>query len=191
VRWSDLCDQPARLAIELEKIGTTGPALVLDLRDAARDHGALQEELTRVGPGGWLRLALEWFGDLGHSQPTNRTLWSGRFRTPGWTVRRFPPLNDEGQIEAPPPRTRHGATRAPGPIPLALVERAVQLHERDGFGRRRIAKMVPGLSPYKAEQILGWYGHGKRRGLWLDGRGRLKWSRAISATSDGLILPRL
>jgi hypothetical protein len=112
--WSDLFDRPGRLAVELNKVGTTSRFLVLDLRDAARDNSTLQTELDRVGPAGWLLLALEWFGDLGNPQPTNRTLWSGSFRTPDWTVPRFPPLEDD---EAAPSATQPNLTRPLPPLP--------------------------------------------------------------------------
>jgi hypothetical protein len=86
---------------------------------------------------------------------------------------------------------RDGDRRAPGRIPIKYVEQACQLHERKGYGRRRISENVPGLTPYQADQILKWYRVGKPAGLWLDAQGRLKWSKAISATRDGLLLPRV
>jgi hypothetical protein len=75
--WSDLFDQRARLVHELEKAGTTIDYLLLDLRDVP-DKG-LRAEIWR---GGYdqeraLRLALEYFGDLGNPQPQERTLWFG------------------------------------------------------------------------------------------------------------------
>lgn len=87
-------------------------------------------------------------------------------------------------------RDSHGQAKTPAPIPLELVENAVALHEAEGLGRRKLANRVPGLTEYQAGQVLGWYRIGKPGGLWLEGD-RLKWSKAISTTRDGMSLPRL
>src|SRR4029450_9799741 len=118
--WSDLFDRPGRLAVELNKVGTTSRFLVLDLRDAARDNSPLQPELDRVGPAGWLLLALEWFGDLDNPQPTNRTLWSGSFRTPDWTAPRLPPLDEEDK-PATPTRVTIEPDLSGRPLPAVAV----------------------------------------------------------------------
>jgi hypothetical protein len=74
---------------------------------------------------------------------------------------------------------------------VLLVEKAVQLHEREGVGRRKLAKELAGLTEYQAGQILGWYRANRPTGIWLDEHGRLKWSSAISTTGEGMLLPRL
>lgn len=78
----------------------------------------------------------------------------------------------------------------PARIPEAIVELALQLHEREGYGRRKLDQEIPGLTDYQAGQVLGWYRIGKPAGLWLED-GRLKLGRAISTTPDGVRLPRL
>jgi hypothetical protein len=83
-----------------------------------------------------------------------------------------------------------GDETGPSRIPEKLVELALQLHERDGLGRRRLADQIPGVTEYQASQVLGWHRVGKPAGLWLED-GRLKCGRAISTTPDGLRLPRL
>jgi hypothetical protein len=101
-------------------------------------------------------------------------------------------LADEPKGE-PNKTTKDATHRAPARLPLPLVERAVQLHISEGFGRRKLAasEELPGLTPYQAGQILAWYRVGRPAGLWLDEHGRLKWGQAISTTRDGMRLPRV
>ena len=78
--WSDLADpaRRARLVAELSKAGTSIDHLLLDLRDV-HDPG-MRREVAEAGDDRemLLRLALEWFGDLGNPQPTERSRWIGR-----------------------------------------------------------------------------------------------------------------
>jgi hypothetical protein len=99
----------------------------------------------------------------------------------------------EAEFGAAEPRlSGHGdARRTPAPIAMELIEEAVRIHEREGFGRRRLETAVPRLTDYTAGQILRWYRVGAPAGLWLDDKHRLKWGPAISPTPTGLRLPRL
>jgi hypothetical protein len=195
VRWSDLFDQRARLVAELEKTGTTIDYLLLDIQDV-QDKG-LQAELWQGGydRDRWLRLALEWFGDLGNPQPQERSAWIGNdvnepriwslaeagrqptFRTPDWA--RLPRLEADEAPEGP--RAQVGGDRFRGiTVPMALAEEAVRLHVRDGLGRRRLEVRLPGLGEWAARGTLYWYEVGKPAGLWLDEDNRLCWGPAIT-----------
>jgi hypothetical protein len=97
VRWSEL--PPARLEIELAKLGITAKDLVKDLDDVPE----LRETLKHLSSRDAKRLlALEWFGDQCHPQPEKRTRpYEATFDgepayldlTPDWG--RLPRLEDE------------------------------------------------------------------------------------------------
>lgn len=87
-------DDPERLAVELSKVGTTPGELALDVRDVPE----LRERYELLTPEARLLLALEWFGDQGHSQPTERTEWHILGYTPDWG--RLPRLDDAEQAAA-------------------------------------------------------------------------------------------
>jgi hypothetical protein len=65
-------------------------------------------------------------------------------------------LRDEVTMAEREP-TRRGTPRGPAPIPVELVQGAVQRHVERRFGRRRLAEAVPRITEYQAGQILGWY----------------------------------
>jgi hypothetical protein len=92
-------------------------------------------------------------------------------------------------------------------VPFALAEQAVRLKEQDGFGRRRVARRIPGVTDWMAGQVLRWHKVGRPAGLWLE-HGRLCWGVSItpiwgddqdreqrgqtfSPTPIGLLLPRI
>jgi hypothetical protein len=176
--WSDLFDRPGRLAVELDKVGTTSRFLVLDLRDAARENSTLQTELNRVGPAGWLLLALEWFGDLGNPQPTNRTLWSGAFRTPDWTVPRFPPLEDD---EEPMSRLQRR-----DPLPTRQTLEAVRLRGDEGKSWLQIEEAVR-LSHRKVDYIRQAMKHEDL--AWDSDHGCTTFGPDTLNTPAGIVLP--
>ena len=64
-----------------------------------------------------------------------------------------------------------------------LIERAVQLHVGELWGRRKLSQ-EPGLTEWYADQILGWYRRGEPEGLWLDDDRRLCWGTAITPVFD-------
>jgi hypothetical protein len=76
VNWSDLFDQPERCRAELAKAGVKPIDLVLDLHDV--DDPYVQAKIQAANGDAFklLRIALEWFGDEGHPQPTNRRTWT-------------------------------------------------------------------------------------------------------------------
>ena len=92
--WSEAA--PALLAAALDKLGITTQDLRRDLQDAYRDKPALEAEFRRRKYEGQVKLALEWFGDLGNPQPTERTTWSEGwpggppYTTPDWPNGRLP-----------------------------------------------------------------------------------------------------
>jgi hypothetical protein len=139
VRWSEA--SRARRAIELDKIGTTTELVLLDLRDAARDNPALEDELARCKSDEEReRLAFEWFED--HPQPIKRSNWLGwrnapvtiytgsghepTFRTPNWPGGWLPTLEDDEEPAA--------------------------------------AAKPSALPPLRGESQLGWYTHGHLQG---------------------------
>jgi hypothetical protein len=103
----------------------------------------------------------------------------------------LPRLDYAETSETAPSKERKGNRKGPGRIALELVEKAVQLHEENKLGRRKLDEALPGLTEYQAGQILKWYRVGRPAGLWLDEHKRLKWGAAISTTRDGVRLPRL
>ena len=78
MHWSDLRDDPERLSIELAKAGTTPEDLASDVRDVPE----LRETCERLKRPARLLLALQYFGDEGNPQPTERTEWHIFGRTP-------------------------------------------------------------------------------------------------------------
>ena len=112
--WTELVSRRARLVAELSKAGTSIDHL-LDLRDV-RDPD-IRREVEEAGDDRekLLRLALEWFGDLGDPQPEERSDWLGTdindvrifgradreptFRTPSFE--RLPPLEDRPDDDQP------------------------------------------------------------------------------------------
>ena len=73
MRWSDLASNPTRLKVELARDRTTPADLARDVQDVP----ALRDECARLEDDydGLLFLALQWFGDEGHPQPTERRDW--------------------------------------------------------------------------------------------------------------------
>jgi hypothetical protein len=65
-------------------------------------------------------------------------------------------------------------------VPFALAEEAVQLHVREGHGRRPLEQKLPGLGNWGARAVLYWYRAGEPAGLWLDEHERLCWGPAIN-----------
>jgi hypothetical protein len=92
VLWSELRHDPPRLAAELAKLGISRRVLKADVRDVPE----LRSTCNLLTGDALLVLALEWFGDEGHPQPAQRTVWQ-LGRTPDWG--RLPPLEDD---ELPP-----------------------------------------------------------------------------------------
>jgi hypothetical protein len=79
VRWSKL--SPARLAIELAKLGIDVDVLVRDARDVPELAPAFRGRKTREER---RAIAVEWFGDQRRPQPTKRSEWHLLGRTPDW-----------------------------------------------------------------------------------------------------------
>lgn len=93
-----------------------------------------------------------------------------------------PPLPDGDTASS----TRRADTETTGVVvPTALAQEAVQLHERDGLGRRKLDTEIPGLGEWGARVVLYWHGVGKPAGVWLDEQGLLRWGPAIDAVWDG------
>jgi hypothetical protein len=66
VRWSDLYNDQERLAVVLSEIGIRPIHLILDVRDVPE----LRERCELLKDPARLLLALQWFGDQGHPQPS-------------------------------------------------------------------------------------------------------------------------
>lgn len=111
-------------------------------------------------------------------------------REQGQRIRDLKERELEQRIATAARRSKTTERRRPCRIPTELVEIAVQMHADERVGRRKISERVAGVTEYQAGQILRWYKNGKPGGLWLED-GRLKWSRAISTTRDGMLLPRI
>jgi hypothetical protein len=158
-------EDPAQLELELAKAGTTPEYLIRDAQDEPALHTAMSLLATDDAK---LRLALEYFGDDGHPQPTRRTPPNtGAFGdhalygslTPEWGL--LPRLKD-GQ-----PKPRKPRQRPPGQISRAAVQALMlELERRKAKPRdreltqRRIAARV-GLNQARVQEAeelrgLGW-----------------------------------
>lgn len=198
VRWSDLVRQdPARLEIDLARIGIT----VDDLLSDAEDVPELRPILARLtSKEARLRTALEWFGDQGHPQPQDRDyLWTFHFggetvaipgRTPDWPGGRLPPLEDDEAHDLPgdPVEERPATERRHEPsgtlVVTSLAEKAVQLHADEKLGRRKLDTAIPGLGQWAAGRVIWWHDSvGRPAGLWLE-VDRLRWGPAITPVWD-------
>jgi hypothetical protein len=190
-------DEPA----EPERAEDEPEPLLAFLRKIKADLPKLTpEEFAEWASVSWRERAI-WKRPSAADREARQEAWRARFE------RMFPPPPKAIWLEPKPlslpPREvvvvgddshavrRRGDKRTPARIPTKLAEQACQLRERQGYGRRKLSEAIPGLTPYQAEQILKWYRVGEPAGLWLDRQGRLKWSRAISTTRDGIRLPRI
>jgi hypothetical protein len=128
MRWVDLLrDDPARLEVELAKAGTSAIYLVRDAFDVPELRDVMRRLRTDEAR---LRLALEWFGDGGHPQPTKRTrpallVTEGRPAvlgkvTPEWG--QLPKLDDDEPAEGQQGRRRIPRQRPPQAIASSVVQ---------------------------------------------------------------------
>lgn len=191
MRWSDLYDRRTRLVVELDRAGTTPRFLVLDMQDATRDNPALREEFRRCkSDDDRLRLALEWFGDLGNPQPTNRTTdWPKgpvviagdgprrplpTFRTPDWHDGRLLPLaDDEHQKPKAKVAPRAAVKKGTNSFTQATIQSAVSRFDRLESQNDVAAAMKAAVHDARRVRLmyegklLGLNEHGK---LWVDER---------------------
>jgi hypothetical protein len=143
VLWSKLLqDDPVRLELELAKAGTTLNDLARDIRDVSE----MKEVTVRMSPEARRMLALEHFGDQGHSQPEHRTPWVLSRTRSRVTTRITPdfgvlprleaavPVAGEQQSKAKTPRHRPPAPIARASVQqltLELAQRKARPHDRE------------------------------------------------------------
>jgi hypothetical protein len=195
VRWVDLLDDPARLEVELAKVGTTPEALARDLLDVPELKDELKFLRTKRAR---LRRALEWFGDEGHPQPKERTrplllrTASGHAAygslTPDWS--RLPPLAEE-PVEVVG-RVRRGG-RASGSFVEIETFWAVWEMALTGMSARLIARTTDERADLEYVNrskvaIIVRAVPRKRSAAQRALRGR-KVPRGFSATAEGMRLP--
>src|SRR5262245_15632944 len=116
-RWSELLSvDPLRLEIELAKAGTDPTSLVSD----AHEVPELVPILEGLSKEAALQVALEYFGDEGNPQPTERTDdgWIGRTPDFGQLHR----LEDDGQTPVERSRRKKPRHRPPTPIARETVK---------------------------------------------------------------------
>jgi hypothetical protein len=171
--WSEL--PRWRLEVELAKIGTTISEFVCD----ARDVPELQPWIEDLSPDAKLQVALEWFGDQGNPQPTERQDWHGYGRTPDWLGGRLPRLRDGG-APAAPRRTRRkkGTAGAPeGKYERDEIKRVLLAWRSRTTAPQHITKSSlarPGFSRTAVRRVIrldehGAFHFGPRGGLELLG----------------------
>jgi hypothetical protein len=191
VRWSEL--PPWQRRAELAKVhpDLTEAFLIADglaVPELAPQIKAQKSKEDKV------MVVVRYFGDEGHRQPEERgalaplafslgdpDLASKMRQSPPWG--RLPPLDDDQPSEDVPLLRTVDKSRG-ALLPAALIETALQRHERDGLGRRTLAAVIPGLTEWTAGQVLRWYEVGKPAGLWLDDD-RLRYGPGITPVSPG------
>lgn len=96
-----------------------------------------------------------------------------------------------GDIRGLPTVAEQAVDGAGAFLPFKLIERALRMHVRDRYGRRKLAGKIPGLTEWTAGQLLRWYRVGEPNGLWLDADGRVQVGARLAPTRDGVRLPRI
>lgn len=120
-------EDPVGLELALAKAGTTAADLVRDGLDVPELRGRLKRLRSQEARE---RLALEWFGDEGHAQPTERTRWPGIVfagqkafggrMTPDWGT--LPRLESDGSPALTQSKPKKPRYRPPAQIPTVTVK---------------------------------------------------------------------